>query len=399
MKHVQYNRQPSYSFLLADGVAPFQVVGLVELTILFAGSLTKSQAHIARSLCADMILGMDYINHYNLNINVKQQIISIENQNRTFVMKIDKDHTLLKIPVITSKSTFIPPHSNRLIKVSNPISTICSSFIPTTHLHLQHLLSTTHTSLNFHNYCSNITFCNTSSFPKFLSKGVCVGFMFCRSVMRSSQLFPGSLYKSVEVTGRPGKTSAFSDLFAAQPIGYKSVGVTGLTGKTPECYDLSAARPTCEKLSGVSEITGRIPALLDLFTEEGTNKKVPEINNFSVQDRDRTSYCNLQPHCNTIQILKPRVEEHIRTLVSKIENKQRQDQVYSVLNRFYRTFDVSKHNIADTPIHHVINTVPHSPPACRPYPQPDKEEAMYKLIQEFLQATGLSLGIFTGLNI
>jgi hypothetical protein len=223
--------------------------------------------------------------------------------------------------------------------------------------------------------------------------------MFCRSVTRSSQLSPGSLFKSVEVTGRPGKTSALSDLFAAQPIGYKSIGVSGLTGKTPECYDLSTTRPTREKSSGVSEITGRIPALLDLFTEEGTDKRVPEINNFSVQDRDRTSCCNLQPHCNTIQILKPRVEEHIRTLVSKIENKQRQDQVYSVLNRFYRTFDVSKHNIADTPIHHVINTVPHSPPACRPYPQPDKEEAMYKLIQEFLQATGLSLGIFTGLNI
>ncbi|CAM4983948.1 unnamed protein product, partial [Rotaria socialis] len=37
-------------------------------------------------------------------------------------------------------------------------------------------------------------------------------------------------------------------------------------------------------------------------------------------------------------------------------------------------------------IEHVINTVPHSPPASRPYTQPDKEEAMYKMIQEFLHA-------------
>ena len=45
-----------------------------------------------------------------------------------------------------------------------------------------------------------------------------------------------------------------------------------------------------------------------------------------------------------------------------------------------------QHNIAKTTIHHVINTIPHAPPACRPYPQPDKESDLYKLIQEFLQA-------------
>ena len=76
--------------MLADGVAPFQVVGLVELIILFGGSTTKIQAHIARNLCTDMILGMDYINLYNLNINVKQQVISIENNNRTYITGIDK---------------------------------------------------------------------------------------------------------------------------------------------------------------------------------------------------------------------------------------------------------------------------------------------------------------------
>ncbi|CAF4545285.1 unnamed protein product, partial [Rotaria magnacalcarata] len=39
-----------------------------------------------------------------------------------------------------------------------------------------------------------------------------------------------------------------------------------------------------------------------------------------------------------------------------------------------------------TPIPHVINTIPHSPPASRAYPQPDREEVMYELIQEFLKA-------------
>src|SRR5271163_1325412 len=67
MKDFKYIPQTPYSFLLADGVTPFQVVGLVELSIQFAGLTTKIQAHIARNLCTEMILGMDYINLYNLN--------------------------------------------------------------------------------------------------------------------------------------------------------------------------------------------------------------------------------------------------------------------------------------------------------------------------------------------
>ena len=77
---------------------------------------------------------------------------------------------------------------------------------------------------------------------------------------------------------------------------------------------------------------------------------------------------------------------HIEALVKSVENLQDQRNLRSLISRFYDTFDSTKHNIANTRIHHVINTVPHSPPACKPYPQPDKEEPMYKLMQEFLQA-------------
>ncbi|CAF1357067.1 unnamed protein product [Rotaria sordida] len=56
MKHLHYIHQTPYSFVLADGMAPFYVLGLVELSIQFADSITKIQAHIARNLCADMIL-------------------------------------------------------------------------------------------------------------------------------------------------------------------------------------------------------------------------------------------------------------------------------------------------------------------------------------------------------
>jgi len=177
MKNLKYIHQNSYSFVLADGVAPFQVIGLVETTILFGGSITNIQAHIARNLCASMIIGMDYINKYNLNINVKQQTISIENTNRIFTLNIDSDYDLRKIPVTTSKSIYIPPHSNRSIKVSNPISSIYSSFVPTFYLHNNISLRTKYTYLTFQNYYSNVSFFNSSSVPKILSKGACVGYL------------------------------------------------------------------------------------------------------------------------------------------------------------------------------------------------------------------------------
>lgn len=386
MTHLQYIPQTPYSFLLADGVTPFQVVGLVKLSIQFAGLNTQIQAHIARNLCADMILGMDYINSYNLNVNVKEQTISIEHQNRIFTINIDQDYDLPKIPVTTSKSISIPPHSNRSITVSNPISSICSSFTSTHPLLDQNPLTTTHTYLNFQNYCSTITFSNTSSFPKFLSKGSCIGFLVCRSITRFSQFFPPFSQKSFEVTGLSGKTSVLCDLIAAQPIRCKSSDVTGFPGKTSASDDLSAVQPIGNKSHGVSGSSGTIPAFSDLFTAEGFDSGIPKFHNFLRRDHTNFHDCNAQPFCNSIQSSNSIVEEHLRMLVSKIDNKQRQDQIYILLTKFRRTFDTTKHNIAYTPIQHAINTVPHSPPACRPYPQPDKEKAMYKLIQEFLQA-------------
>ncbi|CAF2064742.1 unnamed protein product, partial [Rotaria magnacalcarata] len=78
--------------------------------------------------------------------------------------------------------------------------------------------------------------------------------------------------------------------------------------------------------------------------------------------------------------------QHLNTLVQNIQDDKQKQDLFSLLLRFSNIFDTTRHNIARTPIPHVINTIPHSPPASRPYPQPDKEEAMHQLIQEFLKA-------------
>ncbi|CAF4107149.1 unnamed protein product [Rotaria magnacalcarata] len=86
------------------------------------------------------------------------------------------------------------------------------------------------------------------------------------------------------------------------------------------------------------------------------------------------------------QLCNTSVTQHLNTLVQNIQDDKQKQDLFSLLLRFSNIFDTTRHNIARTPIPHVINTIPHSPPASRPYPQPDKEEAMHQLIQEFLKA-------------
>ncbi|CAF1179925.1 unnamed protein product, partial [Didymodactylos carnosus] len=107
-----------------------------------------------------------------------------------------------------------------------------------------------------------------------------------------------------------------------------------------------------------------------------------------ISTQDNHIHNTIQPPiiCNRIQSIHPKVEQDIQQLVSKTEDKKRHDDLPSLLHRFHIIFDTTKHNIANTPINHVINTLPHSPPAQRPYPQPNTEESMYKICQEFLKA-------------
>ncbi|CAF1466901.1 unnamed protein product [Rotaria magnacalcarata] len=104
------------------------------------------------------------------------------------------------------------------------------------------------------------------------------------------------------------------------------------------------------------------------------------IRNFSSREKISTSS----------KLYDPNVINYLHSLVKDIENKQQKQDLLSLLLNFYDIFDITKHNIARTPKSHVINTIPHSHPSSRSYPQPDKEEAMYKLIQEFLAADLIS---------
>ena len=248
LKNLEFVNKNTFSFLLADGIAPFQVLGTIKLSFYFANALTTIEAHVARNLCTNIILGMDYINRYNLSFNVRHQTISIEYQNSFLTINMDADRNFSTNSIVSKNATFI---SNSNVATSSSDGNTVSQ------------QSNTNQSID-------------------------------------NKELPRSFF----------------------------------------------------------------PSIIDRVSLDGSN---------------RITCCTNIRSVFSVQV-------DIQTLVDAVPNHQHRDRIDALLTHFSSTLDTSKHNIAKTSIHHVINTIPHAPPACKPYPQPDKESDMYKLVQEFLQA-------------
>ncbi|CAF4246300.1 unnamed protein product [Rotaria sp. Silwood2] len=326
-------KQP-YSFLLADGLAPFRVLGNVNLAIEFDSLVTTIEAHVAEFLCTDMIIGMDYINKYNLNINVKRQTITIESNHKLVEVPIIRQTKSVKIPVFSSNTISFSPYSKRTVFVSIPISSVSLSFTPLSSLKHYVFTKNKHDIINFRNYRSHIIISNMSLNPKIIREGVCLGYLSCYPSFQGTRVFRSSLYRSLGAARHAGMTPALGDFVT----------------DSSSTNDSSASCHTITKNS---------------YDSQRSSGKVIS---------------------NSPQFINSIVLQHIHALVEKIPHTQQRQSLLSLLMRFHTAFDTTNHNIARTRIHHVINTIPHSPPASRPYPQPDTEEAMYKLIQEFLKA-------------
>ena len=204
-------KQP-YSFLLADGIAPFHVLGLVDLSIQFNIFNTTITAHVAQHLCADMIVGMDFINKYNMNINVMQQIVTLELNNQRTIVPIVNEINVTKIPVVSSNNVVISPYATRKISVSVPISSISLPFTPLYSLQHQILVTNKNRNLQFLNYHCDILLYNIRQEPKLIRKGACIGYLLCGPKFQQPRTFYSSYYKSLGTTKHIGTTPASSNL-------------------------------------------------------------------------------------------------------------------------------------------------------------------------------------------
>ncbi|CAF2002134.1 unnamed protein product [Rotaria magnacalcarata] len=188
----QYTRlnKHSSSFVLADGIAPFRVLGVVELQILFSNQITKISAHVAQNLCTD-------------------QIVSIELNTLQYHMKINQNVQTELIPVTLSNPLCIPRQSNRSAKVSIPIPFICSQFIPYYRFSLCNTTFIPHKFLQFRNHLAHITFSNTSHRSHFVRQGTRIGYLCRYSINKSDTKSSTYFNKSCGVTNEVGELPDF----------------------------------------------------------------------------------------------------------------------------------------------------------------------------------------------
>ena len=89
MSNFRYVDATSRSFILADGVLPFQVIGSVQLLMELGPELIPFYALVAETLCIDLILGMDFMIMYNAIIDVKLQHFTLEVDGRSTTIHVD----------------------------------------------------------------------------------------------------------------------------------------------------------------------------------------------------------------------------------------------------------------------------------------------------------------------
>jgi transposase InsO family protein len=108
----KYSNIQHQKFFLADGLTSFIVTGTVHLNIHIGDVLTNISAFITKNLCTTLILGMDYLLKYDLDIQPKKKSILFNFHDQKIMIPIDTETTPIDFPVKLSKSTKLTPDSD-----------------------------------------------------------------------------------------------------------------------------------------------------------------------------------------------------------------------------------------------------------------------------------------------
>ncbi|CAM4989561.1 unnamed protein product, partial [Rotaria socialis] len=80
-------RQKSAS--LADGHTSISILGTLDLHIIIGDMSTTIKAHVVKDLCAECILGMDFISKYKVIINADARVVSICDDEKRITLEFD----------------------------------------------------------------------------------------------------------------------------------------------------------------------------------------------------------------------------------------------------------------------------------------------------------------------
>ncbi|CAF3939340.1 unnamed protein product [Rotaria sp. Silwood1] len=161
--------------ILADGYTSLFVLGTMNLFITMGDMLTSIKAIVVKELCADCILGMDFINKYKLIINTEEQIVSISDNYKRTTLKLDVNKNDMKYPARLINNVRIPPKRTVIVPVSVELSSATVLFHPSFKLQQRLPVFMLNSSLTIHHHTSFISLHNPTTYSCSLPKGIILG--------------------------------------------------------------------------------------------------------------------------------------------------------------------------------------------------------------------------------
>jgi predicted aspartyl protease len=130
-KHYLHSPQ---TLTLGDGKTSLQACGSILLNILVSNINTSTTVLIVKDLAADLILGCDWLQKYDVNILLSQQRISIKHCGYTYFTHLVTDYQL---PLKLDSDYYIAPKRNRVVHLLAPNKDTTSRYFNAQNQHFQ----------------------------------------------------------------------------------------------------------------------------------------------------------------------------------------------------------------------------------------------------------------------
>lgn len=161
--------------ILADGCTALSILGTWKLSIFMGDMLTSIEAFVVKELCADCILGMDFINRYKLIINTEEQTVSICDNHQRTTLKFDVSKGDMNYPTRLINNIQIPPKRTISVAVSVGLFSAQVLFRPSYKLQQRSPVLMLNSSLHVQNHTSSISLHNPTNYSYALQKGIILG--------------------------------------------------------------------------------------------------------------------------------------------------------------------------------------------------------------------------------
>ena len=186
-EHFRYSTTCRQRFYMADGMTSFSVTGIVELNIQLDNVKTTIPAFVAKHLCTDLILGMDYLSKYDLEIRTKSRSILFNVDDRQVIIPVNTKTPSNIYPTDRRHRTTTPPGSQRQIPVHGGLRPDVSNVRQSSHLSEQVSTSPPDSSMDDLDLSASLIFTNSSPHPQCSSRDRILGFGSKRSIQPSDE--------------------------------------------------------------------------------------------------------------------------------------------------------------------------------------------------------------------